>query len=194
MESKLKELVLKSRSYRTYNENRKISKEELEEMVDCARVCPSSVNMQPLKYYLAWESEEVSEILNLTNWAAGLPEQKLPPEGKGPTAFIVICQDKFINENLNRFQKDIGIVAQVILLRAAEMELGGCMIGNFNAFKLREVLDLPDIFDPLLVVAIGQPEEDIVLVEVNEGEDVKYYRDEHNTHFVPKRKLIDVVI
>jgi len=44
------DLVKKNRSYRGYNENRKITKEELLELVDCARLCPSSVNAQPLKY------------------------------------------------------------------------------------------------------------------------------------------------
>ena len=40
-----------------------ITKEELLELVDCARLCPSSVNAQPLKYYLAWEKEETRRIL-----------------------------------------------------------------------------------------------------------------------------------
>ena len=68
------DLVKKNRSYRGYNENRKITKEELLELVDCARLCPSSVNAQPLRYYLAWEEEEVRRIQVHTNWAKALPQ------------------------------------------------------------------------------------------------------------------------
>ena len=49
----LKELLKQNRSYRGFDESRKITREELEDLVDCTRYTPSSVNMQPFKYYLA---------------------------------------------------------------------------------------------------------------------------------------------
>ena len=76
----LKDLVKANRSYRGYDESRRIEKEELMDMVDCARLAASSVNMQPLRYYLAWEKEEVDKIQPLTGWAKGLPELTLPHE------------------------------------------------------------------------------------------------------------------
>ena len=60
--SSLKELITKNRSYRGYNEARKVSREELLDMVDCARLSASSQNIQPMKYYLANEKEEVEAI------------------------------------------------------------------------------------------------------------------------------------
>ena len=65
----LKDLIIKNRSYRGYDSGRKVTREELEDMVDCARLSASSVNRQPLKYYLAWEQEEVDRIQALTKWA-----------------------------------------------------------------------------------------------------------------------------
>ena len=190
----LKDLVTKSRSYRGYNENRKVTKEELLEMVECARLCPSSVNAQPFCYYLAWEPEEVEKIQALTNWARALPQMTLPHPGKCPTAFIVILQDTTIGESLARYQKDVGIVAQTMLLAATEMGLGGCMIGNYNAGKVKEALALDEKYAPMLIVAIGEPAEEIVLKEVEPGENMAYYRDENDVHYVPKRKLKDIVI
>lgn len=190
----IKDLVKKNRSYRGYDESRRVTEEELREMVDCARLTASSVNMQPLKYYLAWEKEEVDRIQRLTAWARGLPEMTLPHEGMCPTAFIVICQDKDIQESLARFQKDVGIAAQTILLAAVEMGLGGCMIGNFGADSVRQELGLSENLAPLLIVAIGKPAEKIVLTEVGEGESVAYYRDENDVHYVPKRRLEDIII
>ena len=100
----LKDLVLKNRSYRGFDESVRISRETLEGFVDCARLCPSSVNKQPLKYFLAWEPEEVEKVQGLTKWARALPDMVLPHPGKRPTGFVVICQDKRIDENLNRYQ------------------------------------------------------------------------------------------
>ena len=69
----LKDLVKANRSYRGYDESRCVTKEELLEMADCARLAASSVNRQPLQYYLAWETDEVDKIQALTKWAKGLP-------------------------------------------------------------------------------------------------------------------------
>lgn len=190
----IKELVKANRSYRGYDESRRITKEELLDMVDCARLSASSVNQQPLRYYLAWEKAAVDEIQSMTKWAKGLPQLHLPHEGMCPTGFIVICQDTRVWESLARFQKDVGIAAQTILLRAVEMGLGGCMIGNFNAGEVKERLKLADYLAPLLIVAVGKPAEQVVLTEAAEGESIAYYRDENDVHYVPKRRLEDIVL
>ncbi len=190
----IKDLIEKCRSYRGFNEDRKITKEELLDFVECARLCPSSTNTQPLKFYLSWEKDEVEKILAQTRWAAALPELDLPFDGTHPTAFIVICQDLDIDNNIPKFQKDVGFTAHAILLAAVEDGLGGLMIGNFNAGGIREVLDLPDNLSPQLVVALGEPAETVVLTEVGEDGSTKYYRDENNVHYVPKRSLEDITL
>lgn len=190
----MKDLVKANRSYRGYDENRRVTREELLEMVDCARLTASSVNQQPLCYYLAYEKEDVDRIQPLTKWARGLPDMELPHPGMCPTAFIVICQDKRVSDALSRFSRDVGIVAQTILLCATEMGLGGCMIGNFSPAQISEAAQLPEYFTPLLVVAIGKPAEKIVMTEIGPGEPTNYYRDENDTHYVPKRRLKDIVI
>ena len=190
----LKDLVIRNRSYRGYNEDRAITKEELLDLADCARLTASTVNVQPFKYYLAWQKDVVSRIQGLTKWAKGLPDLELPHPGMCPTGFVVILQDTAIGESLPRHQKDCGIVAQTMLLRATEMGLGGCMIGSFNAGAVKEALNLPENLMPLLVVAIGEPKEEVVIREIEPGESTRYYRDENDVHYVPKRKLKDVVL
>ncbi len=188
------DLVRKNRSFRGYDHSRKITKEELLCMVEAARLCPSSVNIQPFKYYLAYEEDKVFILQKETHWARGLPEMTLPHPGKEPTAFIVICQDQRIFESLARFQKDVGIVAQTMLLQAVEMGLGGCMIGNFNAASVKEVLGLEEQMHPLLIVAVGKPDEEIILTDVGEGGSTSYYRDDEDRHYVPKRALDDIIL
>ena len=190
----IKELVKKSRSYRGYDESRKITREELLELVDCARFAPSSVNRQPFQYLLAYEQADLDRIQPLTGWARGLPQMKLPHAGKRPTAFIVICQNTDWDPDLDRYLRDVGIVAQTMLLAAAEKGLGGIMIGNFSSRKISEVMDLPENIVPMLITAFGKPDEKIVLTEAEPGGSLNYYRDENDTHYVPKRRLEDIVL
>lgn len=190
----LLDLLKRNRSYRGYDETVTVSRETLEELVDCTRYTPCSVSMQPLKYYLAHEKEEVGRIQKLTKWARALPQMVLPHPGHCPTAFIVICQDTEICDSIPRFQKDVGIVAQTILLAAVEKGLGGCMIGNYNGEEVRAELSLPQNLVPVLIVAIGKPDETIVLTDVGEDGSTDYYRDENDVHYVPKRKREDLLI
>ena len=189
----LKDLLEKNRSYRGYDETRKVTEEELRELVACTRLCPATANVQPLKYFLAWEPEVVKKIQPLTKWAGALPQLHLPAEGKCPSGFIVICQDTRISENLTAYLLDVGITAQTMLLAAVEKGLGGCMIGSFHAQNIREILNLDKSYVPMLVVAIGEPQEKIVLEDVEPEESTNYYRDEQDVHYVPKRKLKDIV-
>ena len=68
------------------------------------------------------------------------------------------------------------------------------MIGNFNPAKISKALELPENLVPMLIVAFGKPDEKIVLTEIDEGESTNYYRDKNDVHYVPKRKLEDIVI
>jgi hypothetical protein len=67
------------------------------------------------------------------------------------------------------------------------------MIGSYNAEELAKALGLPENLMINLVVALGKPDEVCLLADAEDG-NVKYYRDENNTHFVPKRSLGDIVI
>ena len=188
------DLVKSSRSWRGYDETRKLTRQELAAFVDCARFAPSSVNRQPFQYYLACEQAQLDLIQPLTGWARALPEKRLPYPGKRPTGFIVICQNTLWDADLSRYQRDVGIAAQTILLAATEAGLGGIMIGNFSPEKLSEALGLPAHLTPMLILALGKPDEEIVLTEAAPGESLKYYRDENDVHYVPKRRLEDVIL
>lgn len=192
--SAIKELVKKSRSYRGYDRSRKITREELLEFIDCARFCPSSVNMQPLKFAPVCEPGMVDKVQSVTGWAKGLPGVTLPHKGKEPVAFIVICLDTSIDDKTPRYLRDAAACAQTMLLAAVEKDLGGCMIGSFDAGKVKEYLSLPDHVAPMLVVAFGKPDEKVKIVEIDPGDSVTYYRDDEDTHYVPKRKLKDIII
>lgn len=190
----IKDLIKKNRSVRGYDNSRDVTIEELREMVDCARLSASSVNMQPLKYILVNTVDGKARVLKQVSFAAKLSTLKLPHRGSEPMAYIVICQDEQISKSETGFLRDVGIVAQSITLTATELGLGACMLGYFSPDKLRQALDLSENLKPLLVISLGKSVEDIRIVEIEEGESTDYYRDEAGIHYVPKRKLDDVII
>lgn len=188
------DLVKQARSHRGFRQDRKVTRQELEHLVECARFTPAARNDQVLKYYLAEKPETVAAIQPLTKWAGALAELHLPRKGAEPVAYIVICLDGSLAENPAPYQRDVGIVAQTMLLAAAEMGLNGCMIGSFAAGELREKLGLPEAIKPQLLLALGEGTDRIVMTDVGEDGSTTYYRDAENTHYVPKRTLEQLIL
>lgn len=188
------DLVKQARSHRGFRQDRKVTRQELEHLVECARFTPAARNDQVLKYYLAEKPETVASIQPLTKWAGALAELHLPRKGAEPVAYIVICLDGSLAENPAPYQRDVGIVAQTILLAAAEMGLNGCMIGSFAAGELREKLGLPEAIKPQLLLALGEGTDRIVMTDVGEDGSTTYYRDAEDTHYVPKRTLEQLIL
>ena len=188
------DLVKQARSHRGFRQDRKVTRQELEYLVECARFTPAARNDQVLKYYLAEKPETVAAIQPLTKWAGALAELHLPRKGAEPVAYIVICLDGSLAENPAPYQRDVGIVAQTMLLAAAEMGLNGCMIGSFAAGELREKLGLPEAIKPQLLLALGEGTDRIVMTDVGENGSTTYYRDAEDTHYVPKRTLEQLIL
>ncbi len=188
------DLVKQARSHRGFRQDRKVTRQELEHLVECARFTPVARNDQVLKYYLAEKPETVAAIQPLTKWAGALAELHLPRKGAEPVAYIVICLDGSLAENPAPYQRDVGIVAQTMLLAAAEMGLNGCMIGSFAAGELREKLGLPEAIKPQLLLALGEGTDRIVMTDVGEDGSTTYYRDAEDTHYVPKRTLEQLIL
>ena len=167
------DLVLKTRSYRRFDESFAIERATLEKLMGLARCTASAGNRQPLKYILSADSDTNDRIFPSLAWAGYLKDWAGPGPGERPAAYIVILVDKQIGENI---WCDDGIVAQTILLGAVEMGLGGCMIGAINKDKLREELDVPAHFKIQLVLALGKPAEKVVIEDLEPGGDIKYWR------------------
>ncbi len=189
----LKDLLLRSRSYRSFDESVKISPEQLADWVDCVRYAPSSMNLQMLKFFAVTDEALCARLLGGTRWAGKITDQKLPPDGHAPVAYIVICADTDAVPTAERFDKDVGICAQTIMLAAAEAGFGGCMLGSFSPDVVKETLELGENLVPKLVLALGKPDECVELVGEAEDGSVTYYR-EDGIHYVQKRKLESILI
>ncbi len=185
------ELIKKNRSCRRYYQDYPIDTSTLKSLVDLARLSASAANRQPLKYILSSSPEKNDQIFSCLAWAAYIKEWPGPVEGERPPAYIVIIGDTSIAKN---FWCDHGIASQSILLGAREMGLAGCMIGAINIKKLKEILNISSHLEILLVLAIGKPKEEVVIEPIGQGGDIKYWRDKHLVHHVPKRDLDTIII
>jgi nitroreductase len=185
------EIVKKNRSYRVYYEEKSIPSNTLMELVDNARLIPSALNLQPLKYYIA-DYDKRNVVFPHLKWAGYLADWDGPTDGERPAAYIIILSDKNISANV---KWDHAIAAQTILLGAVSKDLGGCIIGTIiDKEGLAQSLNISDNFTIELIIALGFPKENIILKEINPGDDIKYYRDSEGNHYVPKRKLSDIII
>ena len=182
----LMSLLAKNRSVRGYDNTFKVRHDQLLSLVEAARLAPSAMNQQALRYRLV-TAEEAQLVTPHIRLGAALPELNLPFEGYEPQAYVVICTTKE-----SRFvDMDLGIATQTILLRAVEMGLNGICIAAFDKEAVSEALHLP--LAPQLILAIGRSAERIEVVDIAEGESQTYYR-KNGTHFVPKIKVEDLII
>ncbi len=187
----LRELVLKNRSYRRFDQSKPITKEVLLSFIDLARNSASGRNLQTLKYFISFDSETNAKIYPTLLWAGYLKDWDGPAEGERPSGYVIITEDTLIGKNLVH---DQGIAAQTILLAAVEKGYGGCMIYSVKRNDLADALNIPTYLDIVLVIALGVPVEQVVLDNLQSKGDIKYWRDENQVHHVPKRELKDIVI
>lgn len=188
----LKDLVAKSRSYRRFYENESISMETLTELADLARLAPSAANAQALKFKLCSDPATNAKVFESLSWAGALPDWDGPEEGERPAAYIIILCDLALGKNK---LYDDGITAQTMMLGAVEKGYGGCIFGNVRRSLLAESLQIdPSRYAIDLVLALGKPKEEVVVVPVKEDGDVRYYRDEKQVHYVPKRELAEILL
>ena len=187
---KLIDLIAQNRSYRRFYQEQTISTDNLRTMIEAARLSGSGRNLQPLKYILCNTPEVNAQIFETLGWAGYLTDWDGPVEGERPSAYIVQLLDTSLAATP---YFDPGICAQSILLQAVELGYGGCMIGSFKPDVLRTVLHFPESLTVVLVVALGKPKEEVVVEPVANG-NIKYWRDEHQVHHVPKRALDELII
>lgn len=187
----IKSLVEKNRSYRKFDNSKKVETAKIVDLIDLARISPSSKNRQPLLYHIVNNVNETDEVFSCLKFALHLANWNGPTKNEQPAAYIVMIVDK--DKNLNA-DIDAGIASQTILLAATEQELGGCIVRSVDRKKLRGIFNYPDNHEIVLVLAIGYPIQKVVLTELNNDESTTYYEDDNGVHYVPKRKLKDIIV
>ena len=188
----LKALVSQNRSYRRFDGTRAVTGEEMEQMIDLCRLSPSGANHQALRFRPVTDRDECAKVYATLKWAAALPDWDGPIPEERPRGYVIFLCDKSVAQTK---PYDVGIMGQSLLLGAASLGLGGCMLLSVDRPALSRALEInTEKYAVELVIALGRPVEEVSIVPLEEGGDVRYYRDGEGHHFVPKRALSDLIV
>lgn len=154
---KIDKLFLRRKSVRSYS-NREIDKETIVELLNAIRLAPSAVNYQPWRFFVCSSDEIKQQIVESypRKWFETAP------------LYIVACADKSQSwkraaDNKDHGNIDVAIAVTHLTLKAAEMGLGTCWVCNFDANILADALNLDKALEPVAIIPVGYPTEDISL-------------------------------
>jgi len=186
----IRDLVLKNRSYRRFEQNASIASTTLLELLELARFSGSAANLQMIRYRLINTDHENELVFKNLGWAGYLPDWSGPQEGEKPAAYMILLTDDAKGKHV---QCDAGLAMQSMLLGAVDHGLGGCIFASIKRDQLRQDLDIPEQFRILYVLALGKPVEEVVVDDMKD-DNVKYWRDANKVHHVPKKLLEDLML
>ena len=184
----INELLEKNRSYRRFSEKR-VSDELLRACINGARLSASAANRQRIRFVVVNDKETCDKIFKTLRFAAFLTEWSGPSDNERPTAYIIAMTESELDKIV---ALDMGIAAQSILITAINDGVGGCIFKSYDKEVLSSILNREG-YIPELVIALGYPSEQVVVVEPKDG-DLKYYRDENDVHCVPKLSVDELII
>jgi len=185
------ELIRKRRTVRKFTQE-PIPHDILLKLVDAARVAPTGMNIQPLRYKIVEDAETVKKVFGLVGFAAKIAPHGNPKPGEEPTAYILTLVDKDVRAK--GYDDDVGAATENMMLAALEEGIGSCWMGNIKREALRELLNIPDKYIIDTLVALGYQAEEPVQEDVPAGSDLSYYKDENGVLHVPKIRLEDVIL
>jgi nitroreductase len=160
----INELLAKRWSGRSFNPDKPLKKEQIISLCEAARWAPSSAGEEPWRYLIFDKFESLNDFNKafscLDPW-----NQKWAKNA--PVLFISLAHGEFIKNNKpNRWaQHDVGAASENICLQAVALGLMAHQMGGFYEDKVMEIFDIPKIFTPMSVIAIGYQDDAFKLEE-----------------------------
>ena len=149
-------LARKRCSVRQYSD-RSVEPEKMDYILEAARLAPSAVNKQPWRILLI-ESEEKRQQLQSCydrEWFKQAP------------LYLIVCGNheeswKRAEDGKDHVDVDVAILTEHLCLAAAEQGLGTCWVCNFNVARCKQLFDLPDDLEPIVLLPLGYPADESV--------------------------------
>lgn len=148
-------------SVRSYTDEA-VSKEQLNYILECARLAPSAVNFQPWRFYVVTKAEDKAKLHECYNrdWFKTAP-------------MYIICCIRHDEAWVRKYDQkehgniDIAIATEHICLAAAEQGLGTCWVCNFDAKLCHELFSLPENEEAVVLIPLGHLSPDVEQKEKN---------------------------
>ncbi|MBO4331592.1 MAG: nitroreductase family protein [Paludibacteraceae bacterium] len=157
----LHEIIAKRFSVRNYID-KKVEKEKIDYILDCARLAPSACNRQPWTIYVA-SSPDVLANLKLAYAREWMD--------KVSTIIVVSAhhdqswhRERF--DNKDHSDVDLAILADHIILAATQCGLGSCWVCAFDPDLCRKALNIDDAQEePVVMIPIGYADSSVAVPE-----------------------------
>ena len=134
----------------------KVERAKLEYILEVARLAPSAVNFQPWAFVVVRDPEKLKALYDCypREWFASAP------------MCIVVCGDHSsswmrLSDNKDFCDVDIAIATDHLVLAAAEQGLGSCWVCKFDVQRCKKILNLHDIWEPMVLLPLGYPAEGV---------------------------------
>lgn len=139
------------RSIRKFKDE-KIPKEYLIKVLEAGIWAPSGSNIQPWEFILITNNDTIRKIKLISPGLSGIP-----------SALIILCIDKKRAEKAGRLKEtmalmDVSMASQNMMLMAYSLGIGSCPVISFNKIALKELLNIPEQVEPVLIITLGYPE------------------------------------
>ncbi len=184
-------LVREARSCRRFDESAPLTQQDLDWLLECARLAPSARNAQELRFMTVTAGPILDQLFPLARWAGALKDWKGPEQGERPTAFIATLMPEHAGYLICY---DVGIACQTIQLGATSRGWGACMIQSFDHAQAAKLLNVPQGLKIALLVGLGVAVEKRVVAAMPPDGSFSYWRDNNQVHHVPKRSLAELLI
>ena len=152
------ELCRLRESCRSYDSEKEIEENILDEILECARLSPSACNGQPY-HITVCRGESAKRVAKATQ---GMGMNKFASDAP---CLIVISEEPYVKtaalgakvKGIDYRSIDIGILSAHITLSAAEKGIGSCILGWLDSDKIVKELSLSGKVH--LVITLGYPKE-----------------------------------
>ncbi len=144
------EAVQERRSIRAY-QDKSVPRDKVEKILEAGRLAPSARNLEPW-HFIVVTDEERRKALSKGLYAKFLIQSPL---------VIVACGDKKVSSDW--YAVDVSLAVENMILTAVSEGLGTCCVGSFEEKDVRNVLNIPDNFEVIVMLAVGYASEKLDL-------------------------------
>jgi nitroreductase len=142
-------------SPRAFDPNRPVTRAELSQLFEAARWAPSSRNAQPWHFLVADRATSPGTFDAISGTLLGKN-----PEWAPSAPVLILVAVRTIRESDGSRDPiaayDTGQAVAFLALQATAMGLGVRQIGGFDRKLAREVLEVPEPFQPAVLIALGR--------------------------------------
>lgn len=155
-----------------------VEKEKIEKILEAGRWSPTAVNAQPQRVLVLNTPENLAKVKEFCSFGYDQKYVDLSKECDdkanrkiniyyGAPLVLFVCYDKTACWTHPQNGKSSGatdgtIVATHMMLEAASIGLGTVWISYFDEEKAKELLNIPETWQPVCMIYIGYPADDFV--------------------------------